>query len=403
MALPRTKRLKHVSAEGVETFADDDQWEFLRAAGAPLQEDGEAKEAEDAAIDNDDAPATPWQALEKLQSARFELHALLELVNHVESQDFVGIGFVAEPKKSVDKYLSQHAQRLQASRQRLSVTQQRLQQGLSALESTAKRWQVFHADLEQLQAQGWKLVRCPPEAPTPFVARLTFPLRKTKPHAAQHPEAGAAKPGGRQGSVGPQQPAPFAPAPQAAAAEAVRDVPIGMDPATGHASVAADGTVQEGTRVSPAGGQPAAIVSGAAAVHAALCKALSRLFWRTLIQDFQKEGQFDSKGNVGYMLTRQLCEIFAVPAEPQLAAWVPLLGQLHLVGLTGKLNSSVLNNAANKPNDGHGARGHTGLDKVCHQAQPALAPGASHAHHPTGRHHAERGAGKSLTRQQDSQ
>lgn len=52
---------------------------------------------------------------------QFELHALMELAKHVESQDFVGIGFVAEPKKSVEKYLSQHAQRLQASRQRLSV------------------------------------------------------------------------------------------------------------------------------------------------------------------------------------------------------------------------------------------------------------------------------------------
>lgn len=53
--------------------------------------------------------------------AQFELHALVELASHVESQDFVGISFVAEPKKSVEKYLSQHAQRLQASRQRLSV------------------------------------------------------------------------------------------------------------------------------------------------------------------------------------------------------------------------------------------------------------------------------------------
>lgn len=45
--------------------------------------------------------------------------------------------------------------------------------------------------------------------------------------------------------------------------------------------------------------------------------------------------QFESKGNVGYMLTQQICEMFAAHDEPQLAAWVPLLGQLHLVGLTG--------------------------------------------------------------------
>lgn len=50
-------------------------------------------------------------------------------------------------------------------------------------------------------------------------------------------------------------------------------------------------------------------------------------------------GQVESKGNVGYMLTQQICEIFAAHDELQLAAWVPLLGQLHLVGLTGDMCS----------------------------------------------------------------
>ena len=52
---------------------------------------------------------------------QFELHALMELISHVESQDFLSIGFVAEPKKSAEKVLTQRAQRLHARAQQLSV------------------------------------------------------------------------------------------------------------------------------------------------------------------------------------------------------------------------------------------------------------------------------------------
>lgn len=45
----------------------------------------------------------------------------MALIEQVESQDFVGIGFVGEPKKSPERLLSQRAQRLHACAQRLSV------------------------------------------------------------------------------------------------------------------------------------------------------------------------------------------------------------------------------------------------------------------------------------------
>lgn len=45
----------------------------------------------------------------------------MELISHVESQDFVGIGYVAEPKKSIDRLLTQRAQRLHAGTQQLTV------------------------------------------------------------------------------------------------------------------------------------------------------------------------------------------------------------------------------------------------------------------------------------------
>ena len=37
MSLPRTKRLKHVDANGVESFVDDDHFAFLRQDGLPIQ------------------------------------------------------------------------------------------------------------------------------------------------------------------------------------------------------------------------------------------------------------------------------------------------------------------------------------------------------------------------------
>ena len=37
MSLPRTKRLKYIDEHGNETFVDDDQWQFLRAADPALQ------------------------------------------------------------------------------------------------------------------------------------------------------------------------------------------------------------------------------------------------------------------------------------------------------------------------------------------------------------------------------
>lgn len=37
MSLPRTKRVRHVDAGGVEVFVDDERFEFLREDGIPLQ------------------------------------------------------------------------------------------------------------------------------------------------------------------------------------------------------------------------------------------------------------------------------------------------------------------------------------------------------------------------------
>lgn len=59
--------------------------------------------------------------------------------------------------------------------------------------------------------------------------------------------------GGRPGSAGPRQSAPLAAPSQPPAAEAVRTVPIGMDPATGHACVALESTALDGSPVGPAG------------------------------------------------------------------------------------------------------------------------------------------------------
>ena len=44
--------------------------------------------------------------------------------------------------------------------------------------------------------------------------------------------------------------------------------------------------------------------------------------------------QGDSRGNLGQALAQELCKTVQADSNPQLAAWRPLLGQLHLSSLS---------------------------------------------------------------------
>lgn len=327
MSLPRTKRVRHVDAGGVEVFVDDERFEFLREDGIPLQAEDHAADKEAIQVEVDQAEARRVAAIEKLQAAKWELETIMALIEQVESQDFVGIGFVGEPKKSPERLLSQRAQRLHACAQRLSEGKQRLRQGAQALKKQASRQQTFFQELGLL-AQGWLLKPSSTgSADSPVCIELRCPHR-TLPLAAA----------GR-----PQTPRPGESVQRTAASPGTTPdesviVPVGRS-ATGHVAIAAPDA-------SGADEPKNGLITGIEAVELELCRQQNRVFWRTLEADLMKEAQMDGRGNSSHALAKGLCAAVRPNPLPELAELGPLLGQLHLACLEGRLQGSVLERTA---------------------------------------------------------
>lgn len=98
---PVSKRVKHVDLNGREETEDQDKAALQAALTAAFQ--AAANPGADAVTDllhtetHDSAAVTPREVLDKLNAAKGELDVVLDLINLLEAQHYLGVANIARP------------------------------------------------------------------------------------------------------------------------------------------------------------------------------------------------------------------------------------------------------------------------------------------------------------------
>ncbi|KAL3138519.1 hypothetical protein ABBQ32_006303 [Trebouxia sp. C0010 RCD-2024] len=171
-----SKRVKHTDQQGHEELEAHDKAAFQAAATAAAVQGGKATTGSSEEADAPRPPpvATPREVIEKLTAAKGELDVVLDLINLMEGQHFLGVANIALPSNLHLEH-QEEALRLQQKVSQLKDAGRRLRAGASALKSHASTSQFFFAQLAQLQ-QHWNLKRSPPGGPGRFQIDVALPL-----------------------------------------------------------------------------------------------------------------------------------------------------------------------------------------------------------------------------------
>lgn len=114
--LPSTKakRVKRIDQQGQEELEADNRVAFQQSADAAAQVVTAAAELEpeDAEAEQVPAAATPREVIEKLSAAKGELDIVLDLINLMEAQKYLGVANVAL-SSNIQQEQQQQAVRLQ--------------------------------------------------------------------------------------------------------------------------------------------------------------------------------------------------------------------------------------------------------------------------------------------------
>ncbi|KAL0051100.1 hypothetical protein WJX82_001902 [Trebouxia sp. C0006] len=176
--LPSTKakRVKRIDQQGQEDLEADDQVAFQQSADAAAQvvTAVAGSEAEDAEAEQVPAAATPREVIEKLSAAKGELDIVLDLINLLEAQKYLGVANVALSSNSQQEQ-QQQAVRLQQKVSKLKDAGSRLRRGATALKARSATNHLFFVQLGQLQ-QHWNLKRSPPGSAGHFQIDVALPL-----------------------------------------------------------------------------------------------------------------------------------------------------------------------------------------------------------------------------------
>ncbi|KAL0038855.1 hypothetical protein WJX79_010799 [Trebouxia sp. C0005] len=176
--LPSTKakRVKRIDQHGQEELEADDKVAFQQSADAAAQVVIAAaeSEAENAEAEQAPAAATPREVIEQLSAAKGELDIVLDLINLMEAQKYLGVANVAL-SSNIQQKQQQQAIRLQQKVSKLKDAGSRLRRGSAALKARSVTDHLFFVQLGQLQ-QHWNLKRSAPGSAGHFQIDVALPL-----------------------------------------------------------------------------------------------------------------------------------------------------------------------------------------------------------------------------------
>lgn len=120
-----SKRVKHIDQQGHEELEAHDKAAFQAAAAAAAAAAVHGSQAFTGSSKEEDAPApppvaTPREVIEKLSAAKGELDVVLDLINLMEGQHFLGVANIALPSNLLLEH-QQQALRLQQKVSQLKV------------------------------------------------------------------------------------------------------------------------------------------------------------------------------------------------------------------------------------------------------------------------------------------
>ncbi|KAL0030853.1 hypothetical protein WJX77_009669 [Trebouxia sp. C0004] len=175
--LPSTKakRVKRIDQQGQEELIADDKVAFQQSADAAAQVVTAAAESEAEDADAEQVPAaTPREVIEKLSAAKGELDIVLDLINLMEAQKYLGVANVAL-SSNIQQEQQQQAVRLQQKVLKLKDAGSRLRRGAAALKARSATDHLYFVQLGQLQ-QHWNLKRSLPGSAGHFQIDVALPL-----------------------------------------------------------------------------------------------------------------------------------------------------------------------------------------------------------------------------------